>query len=210
MSKKKPILLDLFSGAGGAAAGYAAAGFEVVGVDNRWQPNYPYEFHKADAFEFLKKHWEKFDAVHTSPPCQRYTLSKTREARMAHPNYIPKLRRELNKTGLPWVIENVLGAPMLDPIELCGEMFGLRVIRHRLFETNWKIKQPIHVKHHPDGVKDGYYFTIAGHGNSTNKIWSKAIGIYWMNKLEMAQAIPPAYTKYLGKKLIKELNESKL
>src|SRR5690349_21349641 len=123
----KPRLLDLFCGAGGAAKGYADAGFEVVGVDHVDQPNYPYEFHKGDAL--LMGAWllhnGDFDAVHASPPCQAYTTLRTLQGGKEYPDLIAPTRDLLQKSGLPYVIENVVGAPLVNPVQLCGSSFGL-------------------------------------------------------------------------------------
>jgi hypothetical protein len=127
-------LLDLFSGAGGAAVGYARAGFEVVGVDIEPQPNYPFEFHQADALEFCREHGHEFDAIHASPPCQAYTPLRAVHGK-DYPDMLAATREALEATGLPWVIENVPGAPINSGIFLCGTMFDLRVYRHRWFET---------------------------------------------------------------------------
>jgi SAM-dependent methyltransferase len=127
-------LLDLFCGAGGAAKGYADAGFEVVGVDIEPQPNYPFEFVRADALTFPL---DGFDAVHASAPCQAFTVYRNNSAhvRQDHPNLIPQTRERLIASGLPYVIENVPGAPLIDPIQLCGTSFPpLEVRRHRIFE----------------------------------------------------------------------------
>jgi DNA (cytosine-5)-methyltransferase 1 len=134
----KPRLLDLFCGAGGCSAGYERAGFEVVGVDIEPQPNYPFEFHQADALTFPR---DGFDVIHASPPCQAFSALKhltTRE----HPRLVEPARAMLRESGLPYVIENVVGAPLLSPVMLCGSGFGLDVQRHRLFETNFPVMSP--------------------------------------------------------------------
>src|SRR5690348_3701176 len=136
----RPRLLDLFCGAGGCAAGYQDAGFYVVGVDKEPQPNYCGDvFIQTDALEILAEwHFDAFDAIHASPPCQRYSLAQNASKNAdAHPDLVEPVREALQATGLPYVIENVPGAPLLDPITLCGKSFGLNVKRHRLFETNW-------------------------------------------------------------------------
>lgn len=137
----KPRLLDLFCGAGGAAMGYHRAGFEVVGVDLKPQKHYPFEFHQADALEFLAEHGREFDVIHASPPCQAHTSLKNLHDK-DYPELIEPTRRLLEKTGLPYIIENVVGAPLRNPILLCGSSFGLRVRRHRLFESNWFLIAP--------------------------------------------------------------------
>ena len=137
----KPRLLDLFSGAGGCARGYHDAGFEVVGVDQVPQPNYPYEFHQADAMTFPL---DGFDAIHASPPCQAHsTIAKQqrvlRPGAYEHPDLVDATRQRLIEAGVPWVIENVPGAPLANAIQLCGSSFGLNVRRHRLFECSFPI-----------------------------------------------------------------------
>ena len=136
----RPRLLDLYSGAGGAAMGYHRAGFDVVGVDIAPQPRYPFEFHQDDALEFLAEHGHEFDAVHLSPPCQAYSrtghLADAQGARRSSVRLIEPARAMVRRLGIPYVIENVEGAPLLSPLLLCGSMFGLRVRRHRLFEMS--------------------------------------------------------------------------
>ena len=216
----KPRLLDLFCCAGGAGVGYARAGFEVVGVDLDHQPNYPFEFHQADA---LTLDWDwvmSFDAIHASPPCQSYSdLAKRNGNADAWPRLIEPVRDMLNKTGKPWIIENVEGAPLIDPIVLCGTMFPpLRVIRHRLFESNIELVAPPHLdrKKHPlvfthDKRKPHYgklnqdvsFVQVTGGGNCSMANARHAMGIDWMTKkVELNEAIPPAYTEYLGKQLL--------
>lgn len=219
MSSKRR-LLDLFCCAGGAGVGYARAGFEVVGVDLDEQPNYPFRFHQADALT-LDWHWVmSFDAIHASPPCQSYSdLAKRNGNADAWPRLIDPVRDMLNKTGKPWIIENVEGAPLIDPIVLCGTMFPpLRVIRHRLFESNIELITPPHVdrKQHPlvfthDKRKPHYgklnqdvsFVQVTGGGNCSMANARHAMGIDWMTKkVELNEAIPPAYTEYLGKQLL--------
>ena len=142
-------ILDLFCCAGGSAKGYANAGFDVVGVDVEPQPHYPYEFHQSDALSFP---FDGFDAIHASPPCQGYSVTRAMHQGKQHPMLIESTRARLVSSGLPYVIENVPGAPLQNPVTLCGEMFGLRVIRHRLFESNFYIPQPRHAPHRPGGT----------------------------------------------------------
>src|SRR5688500_14342326 len=125
---RRPRLLDLFSGAGGCSVGYHRAGFDVVGVDVRPQPRYPFTFHQGDALEFCRAHAHEFDAIHASPPCQAYSVSRHINAgpdAKQHPDLVDATREELERARLPWVMENVVGAPMHRPIVLCGLMFGL-------------------------------------------------------------------------------------
>jgi len=195
-------LLDLFCGAGGASVGYRRAGFEVVGVDINPQTNYPYEFILADALKFDLR---SFDAIHASPPCQNYCwcTTKARNQGKTYPDLIEPIRNRLIDSGKPYVIENVVGAPLLNPTYLEGTMFGLGVIRRRLFETNWWLPQPMYISR-KGTVRDRTYFSVAGNGgDGSNRVddWRKAMGINWMTRAEIKQAIPPAYTEYIGQYL---------
>lgn len=200
-------LLDLFCGAGGAGYGYHLAGFDVVGVDIAPQQNYPFEFRQSDALEYLLLHGHDFDVIHASPPCQAYSKSKAL-AKGNYPKLIEPVREALLKTGKPYVIENVPGAPLINPTLLCGTMFGLNLYRHRYFETSFPI--PL-LMHHGHGLKQD-----ASHGKGHERkkdvvlVWGKgpykgylkraslAMQIDWMKEGELAEAIPPAYTKYIG------------
>lgn len=150
---RKRKLLDLFCCAGGSALGYHRAGFDVTGIDIKQQPNYPFRFIQADALSLDLDFLSQFDAIHASPPCQSYSdLAKRNGNGDQWPRLIEPMREMLTQANRPWVIENVEGAPLLDPVVLCGTMFpGLRVIRHRLFETNFSMPQPHHIPHreHP-------------------------------------------------------------
>lgn len=215
----RPRLLDLFCCAGGAAMGYHRAGFDVVGVDIDPQPNYPFEFHQGDALEYLSSHWHEFDAIHASPPCQGYTTmsNKHREAQAKWPRLIEPTRSALASTGLPYVIENVAGARrhMRNAVKLSGGMFGLGVDRPRLFESNLQLEVPDFRR--PDPVIGVY-----GRAHDGRRLWSRAdgtelraartlmegrlaMGIGWMTWPELTEAIPPAYTEFIGAQLIREL-----
>lgn len=204
-------LLDLFCGAGGAAAGYHAAGFEVVGVDLRPQPNYPYTFIQADALTFPLN---GFTHIHASPPCQAYSDLQRRTGR-TYPDLIAPVRQRLQDSGATYVIENVEGAPLRSPIVLCGTMFpGLRVIRHRLFECNRPIHAPAHRRHplvfthdkrkaHHGALDQSTSFVqVTGGGNCTIANARDAMRIHWMSKGELNEAIPPAYTEWIGRQLL--------
>jgi DNA (cytosine-5)-methyltransferase 1 len=217
----KPRLLDLFCGAGGAGMGYHQAGFEVIGIDLAEQPRYPFEFHQADALTFPL---EGFDVVHASPPCQAHTpmsnrwrgkgtLADTRE------NLIPPTRARLLSAGVPYVLENVVGArPSMrtSTVLLSGEMFGLAVHRPRLFESNRLLLAPPSMGRgdcrigvygdHPDGGRlntraDG---TVQRRAASIAEA-SEAMGIDWMAWPEIKEAIPPAYTRFIGEQLLTHL-----
>lgn len=201
----RPRLLDLFCGAGGCSVGYHEAGFDVVGVDIKPQPRYPFEFVQADALEYLAAA-SGFDAIHASPPCQRYSCAAKRAGTThRHPDSLPATRSSLNASRLPWVIENVYGAP-IDGLMLCGTMFGLELYRHRFFEVNWPLG-PLGPAtcHHV-----GKVYSVFGHGSGkstrpdhgTVADWRRAMGIDWMTRDELAQAIPPAYTEFIGKQLL--------
>lgn len=212
-------ILDLCCGAGGGSAGYAAARFKVIGIDINPQPNYPYEFIQMDALEAGT--WgmlDQVDAVHASPPCQNYcwSTSKPRSEGKTYPDLIAPIRNMLIKTGKPYVIENVPNSPLQNPTYLEGTMFGLGVIRRRYFETNFWLPQPMYIKHKPPiwqpgkidpriHLKKSAYCSVAGNGadgwSCRIADWREAMGINWMNRKEITQAIPPAYTRYIGQYL---------
>lgn len=207
----KPRLLDLFCGAGGAAMGYYRAGFEVVGVDIKPQPHYcGDEFHQGDAMTYPL---DGFDAIHASPPCQLFTAYNRRPDHVGeYPNLVPAVRRRLLAEETPYVIENIPGAPLLDPIQLCGSSFGLDVRRHRLFESSMSLLPPPcdHVWQTPRFQQA----TNRANRRSTVEVgvWriplakqQRAMGIYWMELAELSQAIPPAYTEWIGAQLLRTL-----
>jgi DNA (cytosine-5)-methyltransferase 1 len=217
----KPRLLDLFCGAGGAAMGYHLAGFNVVGVDVEPQPHYPFEFTQDDALALLSTFtasiqgwWDEppFQAIHASPPCEAYSQTQ-RIRHREHPDLIGPTRDLLNLTGLPYVIENVPGAPLRNPVVLEGQMFeGLRTQRTRWFETNWPLDVPFLRSPRPAPLakmgrpaRPHEWLHIVGnfHGAQSGR---DAMGIDWMNRNELAQAIPPAYTQLIGRQLLNHLN----
>lgn len=228
---KKYKILDLFCKAGGAAKGYADAGFEVVGVDIIPQPNYPYEFVCMDAIEYLKTHdLSEFDAIHASPPCQAHSkCRKLSEARNKgqygeHEDFIARTRELLEKIGKPYIIENVEGAPLNNPIALYGSQFNnLYTQRKRLFESNIELKLPEKkMQRHKtptagNGIGEDGWISICGSGgvrgmNAKQIVlyWGFALGgIDWMTRAELAEAIPPAYTEFLGKQLIEYIKNFK-
>lgn len=210
----KPRLLDLFCGAGGAGMGYHRAGFEVVGVDIKPQPHYPFEFHQADALTFPL---DGFDAVHASPPCQRFSRSVKTANRSRHPDLLAPTRDLLIASGLPYVIENVPRAPLLDPIQLCGSAFGLPIQRHRLFESSvallsngcihdaypaiyppaWNRTTPLRVL----SISGGYQKRQLGEDFMEQH--KAAMGVDWeIGYDELSNAIPPAYTEHIGRQLL--------
>lgn len=224
-------ILDLFCCEGGAARGYEAAGFEVVGVDldPKFARRYPYEFHAADAIKFVKEHASEFDAIHASPPCQAYSVTKNSHNR-EHPQLIEPTRQALIESGLPYVIENVVGAPLINPVLLCGRMFGLEAIdddgekvvmdRHRLFETNFGLPPLLHEPHDKSLQVAGSYggarrdkyearFIRKGGYVPSKKVQESLLGIDWMTQHGLYQSLPPVYTQYVGKHLIKHLEGAK-
>lgn len=215
-SEKRPRLLDLFCCAGGAGVGYSRAGFDVVGVDIDPQPHYPLEFLQTDALQLEPEFIATFDAIHASPPCQSYSdLAKRNGNADEWPRLIEPVREMLRRSGLPYIIENVEGAPLILPVVLCGTMFkGLRVIRHRLFEANFPILVPPHGKHpicHTFDKRKGQYgktnemrdfVSVNGGGNCSVAAARDAMGIDWMTKNELNEAIPPAYTQFIGEQLV--------
>ena len=188
--------------------GYHRAGFDVVGVDIIDQPMYPFEFHQADAMTYPL---DGFDAIHASPPCQRYAVSTRVWAGRSeeHPDLVDPTRARLMTSGVPWVIENVIGAPLRSPIMLCGAMFdGLRVYRHRNFECSppiyWPPEHPKHVEIVAavgKPVSESGWMTVAGHFQNLPAA-RVAMGIDWMKAKELAEAIPPAYTEWIGVRLM--------
>ena len=214
-------LLDLFCGAGGAAVGYHQMGFEVVGVDIAPQPNFPFEFIEADALSLDADYLRSFDAIHASPPCQPYSDLAARNGNADDwPRLIEPVRTLLKATGKPYVIENVEGAPLIDYVVLCGTMFpGLRVLRHRLIETNFAIHPPRHGKHplvHTLDRRKAHYGTtndmldfvqVTGGGNCSVEAARDAMGIDWMTKKELNESIPPAYSRFIGGILLSRLLE---
>lgn len=207
---RRPRLLDLFCGAGGASMGYHLAGFEVVGVDINPQPHYPFEFHQGDALKYLLEHHREFDAFHASPPCQAWTLAQRIQGR-EHPDFITATRAAVQLIGKPWVIENVEGAPLIDPVMLCGASFpGLRVYRHRLFESSQPIAAPAHRKHTAPIRKmgrrplPGEFMHVVGNFSGVAQA-REAMGIDWMVRDELRESIPPAYTQWIGEQLLSAL-----
>jgi len=206
---RSPRLLDLFCGAGGAAVGYHRAGFDVVGVDIKPQPNYPFTFKQMDWGEAS---FAGYDAIHASPPCQAYSEMYGSTG----PDLIELVRLVLAESRLPYVIENVEGAPLHEPIKLCGSMFDLDVERHRLFETNWAIGNHHWPCRHQiwaprfDVYDHGRHYkarTVPVYGTGGGKAaehWGPAMGIDWMTRSELAEAIPPAYTEWIGRFLLEQ------
>lgn len=216
----KPRLLDLYAGASGAGVGYAQAGFDVTGVDINPQPRYPLAFVQADALEYLAAHGHEFDAIHASPPCHDHTSLSSITGTDGTGTLLPSTREQLKRLGRPYVIENVPGAAMVGPVVLCGSEFGLStdhngrrvwLKRHRQFESNVLLmgaggcncygRQIIGVYGHGDGGGRGRRKGWKG----TFALRKAVMGIDWMDRDELAQAIPPAMTCFIGEQLITRL-----
>lgn len=225
----RPLLLDLFCGQGGASKGYKDAGFEVVGVDIEPQPRYPFTFFQYDALKVLgilvaDGHMETklgreyrlsdFAAIHTSPPCQAYTNAQRINGN-DHPDLIEPVRFMLKATGLPYVIENVPGAPLNNPVTLCGEMFRIETYRHREFETNWHLPKLEHPFHEAKITKmgrppvDGEYMHIVGNFSGVDKA-REIMGMPWATRDGLREAIPPAYTRFIGQHLMVQVNSKRV
>lgn len=204
--------IDLFCGAGGVSLGLVRAGFEVAGVDMAAQPNYPFKFTKEDALNIKIAELRGADFIWASPPCQKFSDLAKRNGNAADwPDLIEPIRKTLQRSGVPYCIENVEGAPLWNPVTLCGTMFpGLRVLRHRLFECSFPVTAPEHGKHplvhthdkrkahhgKTDQTKD--FVQVTGGGNCSVAAARQAMGISWMTKEEINEAIPPAYSEFIG------------
>ncbi len=193
--------------------GYHRAGFNVVGVDIKPSPRYPFACVKGDALEYAARHGHEFDAIHASPPCQGYSRMRHVTGK-EYPLMIEDVRNALRTIGKPYIIENVEDAPLIDDVLLCGTMFGLKTFRHRKFETSFFMLAPHHATHtiYGKAAKQGrpitaerQYITVTGNfsGMETGK---RAMGIDWMSKWELTQAIPPAYTEFIGNHLMEVLS----
>ncbi len=223
----RPLLLDLFCKAGGCAVGYHRAGFDVIGVDIEPQPRYPFRMVVADA---LRPPFDlsMFDAIHASPPCQAFSSFNVMPNARQHPDLVEPTRRLLSESGKPWVIENVVGAPIESEdkplfgshgIKLCGTMFGLNdgtheLRRHRLFESSIRLQQPAcrhslpvigfygdHARNRKRTINRNRGTDITGDDRKMPLVRA-LMGIDWMKWQEVSQAIPPAYTEYIGKQLL--------
>ncbi len=222
-------LLDLFCGAGGCSMGYAQAGIDdITGVDLKPQPRYPFRFVQSDALAYLAAHGREYDIIHASPPCQAYSSATfMRPGRREEcSDLVGPVRDLLLAVGRPWLIENVEGAPLRAPaVKLCGLMFGLKVFRHRWFETSMFLLVPSHPSHRGKIIGYDGFVCVAGKGGgicrgmkeriraggtpSNKTTWSAAMQIDWMQRGELAQAIPPAYTRFLGRQVLAQLGEGK-
>ncbi|KOV93886.1 DNA cytosine methyltransferase [Streptomyces sp. NRRL B-3648] len=221
VSDDRPRLLDLFCCAGGAGTGYHRAGFQVDGCDIADRPNYPFPYHQGDALAYLAELIEtgeirRYVMVHASPPCQdkcSLTVGTNRSQGWGgtHEDLVAPTRDLLDRTGLPYVIEQPNGrAEIRKDLTLCGEMFGLGVIRHRNFELGgWTTTRPTHVPHRGRvrGYRHGHFYDgpyVAAYGNGGGKPsiteLQAAMGITWTDlREELTEAIPPAYTEFIGR-----------
>lgn len=212
----RPRLLDLFCCAGGAAMGYDWAGFDVVGVDNRPQPHYPFTFVQADALEFLASaDLSLFAAVHGSPPCQDHSGLNVMSIDHGTGWLLAAVRERFQSLRIPWVIENVAGSGMASQDDLmgarglllCGTMFGLPLYRHRLFETSFPVSPPHHPRHLVPASKAGHwkpgtFISVAGNCAPIALAREAMGGIDWMTRDELAESIPPPFTEYIGAALL--------
>ena len=207
--KRRPVAIDLFCGGGGASMGLYQAGFDVVGVDSQPQPDYPFPFIEADAFDV---DLTPYDLVWASPPCQGYSTLAHRGSKS--PKLIHKVRKHIQSFKKPYIIENVAGAKqhLQEPVMLCGTMFDLKVFRHRYLESNLPLKCTL--KHSHEGKtgggtwRKGAFNMVGVYGNpnirqGALKDWQEAMEIDWLPYKQLAQAIPPAYSRYLGKQALK-------
>lgn len=203
-----PLALDLFCGAGGAAMGLHRAGFEIVGIDIRPQPNFPFKFIQGDALD-PPIQFTDFDLIWASPPCQAYirsgTVNKAKALKLIEP-----VREMLLASSVPWVIENVPGAPIRCDLMLCGSHFGLAVRRHRHFEAAFSLppsprcdhsKPCVGVYGNPHGKRGAWPSMLP----SAKETWAQAMGIDWMTPREMTQAIPPAYAEFIGRAALQQM-----
>lgn len=221
-----PLLLDLYCCAGGASTGYHRAGFDVIGVDLSAQPRYPFPFHQGDALEALERLidgrplefiglgevlLEQLAAAAASPPCQRHSAMSACRPGLAgtYPDLVAATRELLEATGLPYVIENVVGAPVRPDAVLCGTMFGRELYRHRLFESNVPLTQPPHPEHVIPASRAGHWtpgtiMSVAGNVGGVAHA-RQIMGMDWTNRRELGEAIPPYYTEHIGADLLAAL-----
>jgi DNA (cytosine-5)-methyltransferase 1 len=208
----KPRALDLFCCAGGATKGLQRAGFHVTGVDIKPQPRYCGDaFFQDDAMTFPM---DGYDFIWASPPCQSYSAAM-RHLATPQPMLIEAIRERLEANGAPWVIENVVGAPLRHPLVLCGTMFGLRIHRHRLFESSCLFalvpdcfaKEPV-LNPHSAKSRERIYAEFGR--QDAEKLWRNEMGVEWMSRHETREAIPPAYAEFIGLQIIQHIGVREL
>lgn len=211
-----PLLLDAFCGAGGAAVGYWRAGFNIIGCDHVPQPHYPFPFVLGDAVAFIEQFGHRADVIHASPPCQRFSVTARLPNVPEYPDLLDQTRAAPRRTGKPYVIENVPGAPLQASLLLEGGLFGLRVVRKRLFECHPPIPPPALAlapivpfvgtaasRGYSSFARGASHISVAGN-NYDAADGREAMGIHWMaNRAELSEAIPPAYTEYVGRQMMR-------
>ncbi|WP_418061761.1 hypothetical protein [Pimelobacter simplex] len=225
LQRPRPRLLDLFCCQGGASKGYVDAGFEVVGVDIDPQPRYPFDFHRADALDFLRERSQEFEAIHASPPCQGYlnlgAVNRSMGRRYDHPDLIAATRELLVALGKPYVIENVQDArsQLADPVRICGTGLGRPLRRHRLFESNVPLvgiacdhgafSEPRYWTGWRPGGEVRLSTVVQIYGNAGGREhWPAALGVDWMDAKGMTECIPPSYAEHIGRQLIEHIDVS--
>jgi len=191
--------------------GYAKAGYEVVGMDIKHGKRYPFEYIRRDVMTLRPEDLEGFDLIHASPPCQTYSVTKhlrvAQGKSTSKQDLLAQVRSLLVVSEIPYVIENVKGAPLIDPVQLCGSAFGLKVRRHRLFESSMELRGT-DCHHKEQGKPVGIYGSMrdeipgGGHTAKTMDEAREAMGIDWMIWGELVEAIPPAYTHYIGQQIM--------
>ncbi|OEJ59701.1 hypothetical protein BGM19_18640 [Streptomyces agglomeratus] len=216
---QRPRVLDTFCCSGGMAMGFHQAGFDVVGVDIEPQPEYPFTFVQGDAIDYIRAHGADFDLIHGSPPCQAWSPLNAYNHK-TYPELIAPARHAMRATGRPYVIENVEAAhgQLLDPVMLCGPMFGLHLYRHRLFETGgFTLTPPPHSAHQERCTRNGYlptpgkpFMTITGgrHSRAWQRAAAHAMGTPWITTIRgVCEAIPPAYSQHIGTRFLAATDE---
>ncbi|MEU0102424.1 SAM-dependent methyltransferase [Streptomyces sp. NPDC006267] len=204
-------VLDTYCCQGGASAGYAAAGFDVTGVDINPQPHYPFRFIQGDAVEYIREHGHEYDLIAGSPTCRRWTNAQRIQGN-DHPDLITPTREAMKATGRPYIIENVEGAAgaLIDPLLLCGAMFGLKTYRHRLFESSLPLGTKLHPRHTAPLAKmgrrpqPGEFMHVVGNFSGAEQA-RQVMGMPWATRDGLREAIPPAYTQFLGEQAAAQL-----